>query len=41
MRARDLSFRTVEQVEDTVGTLTHGPLSREKMAAVDELLGRS
>ena len=34
-------FRTVEHVEDTVGTLARGPLSPEQMAAIDELLERS
>jgi len=34
-------FRTVEQVEDTAGTMAHGPLSPEQMATIDELLDRS
>jgi len=31
-------FRTVEQVEGIAGTMTHGPLSPNQMAAIDELL---
>jgi len=40
-RDPDPRFRTVEQAEGIAGTLARGPLSPEKTAAVDELLGRS
>jgi len=34
-------FRTVEQVEELAGAMTHGPLRPDQMAAIDELLDRS
>jgi hypothetical protein len=34
-------FRTVEQVEGLAGAMTHGPLSPEQVAAIDELLDRA
>ena len=34
-------FRTVEQVESLAGTMIHGPLTPDQMAAVREKLGRS
>jgi aryl-alcohol dehydrogenase-like predicted oxidoreductase len=34
-------FKTVAQAEENAGALQHGPLSAERMAEIDEVLGRS